>query len=231
MKRTRTATIEREGTEGTVSTTTTKKFRSRNTGTTIGKTLGFPKLMKFKHRYCQLANLTDSGAVGSVAYSCNGMFQPPAAGGGHQPMYFDQVGAIYDHYCVVGSQITWTIVPGGTAVQNPYRIITWINDDTTTIGTVDALSENTFAQVRLCAGGVNPDKIILHQNWSAKKFFGGSVLANDELKGTISANPVEQSWFQIAFRTLDGSSTVSVYVQAEITYTAIWKELKELVIS
>lgn len=195
----------------------------------MGKIVGFPKKFTFKHKYSEIITLQDTGA-GAVNYqfSCNGMFDPNITGTGHQPMYFDQISAIYNHYTVIGSKIRYRIVPAGTAVQNPYKIVTWINDDTTTTGGTDSFSENKFASTRLCTGGVNPSQIVLTKKWSAKKFFGGSVLANDQLKGTAAANPAEQSYFQITFRTLDLASTVSVFVYVEIEYVAVWHELKEL---
>lgn len=203
-----------------------RPLRSRR-GTRIGETLGFPKMFKFKHRYTEQVTLTDSGAIVNYQFSCNGMYDPNITGTGHQPMYFDQVSALYDHYTVIGSKIKYTVVPTGTTAQVPYKIITWINDDTTTTGTADSLAENKFAKVRLCQGGLNPDRIILTNNWSAKKFFS-SPMANDELKGTAAANPTEQSYFQISFRSLDGVSTVSVYLFVEVEYIAIWRELKEI---
>lgn len=203
-----------------------KKMYKRR-GTQVGRTLGFPKMLKFQHKYWEQLSLTDSGGYVHHQFSCNGMYDPNTTGVGHQPMYYDQLAALYDHYTVIGSKIKWTIVPQGTSVQAPYKITTWINDDTATTGASASFQENKFAQTRICQGGVNPDRIVLTQKWSAKKFFG-NVLANDELKGGTSANLIEQSHFQISFRSLDGVSTISVYAIAEITYIAIWRELKEL---
>lgn len=203
-----------------------KKIYKRQ-GTQVGRTLGFPKMLKFKHKYWEQVNLTDSGGFVHYQFSCNGMYDPNTTGVGHQPMYYDQLAELYDHYTVIGSRVKWTIVPAGTSVQAPFKITTWINDDTLTTGAAASFSENKFAQTRICQGGVNPEKIVLYQNWSAKKFFG-NVLANDELKGGTSANPIEQSHYQISFRTLDGVSSVAIHAIAEVTYIAIWRELKEL---
>lgn len=209
----------------------TRSAAGRLQRTSLGTAIGFPKMLKFKHRYSTQNTLSDAGAVVHHAFRANGMYDPDYTATGHQPMYFDQLSALYDHYTVIGSKIKYTIVPVGTTVQVPYKIITWINDDTTTTGTVDALCENKFAKVRVCAGGVNPSKIVVTNTWSAKKFFGGSILGNDELKGTGSADPVEQSFFQISLRSLDGVSAVSVHFIVDIEYVAVWRELKEIAIS
>lgn len=197
----------------------------RRTGSQVGRTLGFPKMLKFKHKYVQQVSLT--GSTSSQLFSCNSLYDPDATGAGHQPMYFDQLSALYDHYTVIGSRIIYRIVPAGTSVQHPYRVIVWINDDTTTTGSSTDIAENKFAKTRICTGGINPSQIVLTNRWSAKKFFG-PPLANDELKGTPSSNPTEQSYYQINVRSLDGVNSVDLYAHVEIEYIAIWRELKEL---
>lgn len=213
-----------------------RKYRARKTSrrlqrTSLGSSIGFPKMLKFKHKYATNTTLQSTGGLAHYQFRANGMYDPDVTSTGHQPMYFDQVSALYDHYVVIGSRIKYTIVPKGTTVQAPYKITTWINDDTTTTGASDILAENKFAKTRICQGGVNPDKIILYNKWSAKKFFGGSVLSDDQLKGTPSSDPAEQSIFQLSLTALDGVSTIDVHLFVEVEYVAVWKELKELVSS
>lgn len=198
-------------------------------GTSLGRSLGFPRMLKFKHKYTENFTLTSSTTTAHYHFCANGMYDPNITGTGHQPMYFDQLSEIYNHYHVIGSQCKFTVVPVGTTAQVPYRVITWINDDTTNPGT-NALEEQKGAQTRLCQGGLNPDKLFFKQNWSAKRYFG-NVMANDSLKGTTSTNPSEISVFHIALRPLDEVTSVSVYVRVEITYIAIWNELKDAVAS
>lgn len=207
------------------------KRKSVSSGTVVGRTIGFPRMLKFKHIYSESILLTDNGGPQNYLFSANGMYDPNYTGTGHQPMYFDQVGALYNHYCVIGSKITIRAVPQGTSVQNPYKIVLWVNDDTNVSPTVDGIMEFKGAKTRLCTGGINPSQIVLTQSWSAKKYFGGSPLANTNLQGTTSSNPIEQSYYNITLRTLDGISTVSVWFQVQIEYIAIWKELKEILIS
>lgn len=194
----------------------------------IGRTLGFPKKMKFIHRFVDVRSLTDSGSAQHLQFSANGLYDPYLGAGGGQPMYFDQLTALYNHYTVIASKITVRIVPAGTSVQNPYRIILWTNDDTTTTPTVDGIAEQKGAITRLCTGGVNPSQIVLSKGWSLKRTFSGNV-ASSQFEGNSTTNPTEQSVFQLTFRTLDGVSSVQVYVQTTIEYIAIWKELKDIV--
>ena len=71
------------------------------------------------------------------------------------------------------------------------------------------------------------DTIKMSRSWSAKKFFGGSVLANTNLQGTVSTNPAEQSYYDVGLQSTRGN-TVAVAIRVNIEYTAVWRELKEV---
>ena len=67
--------------------------------------VGFPKTLKFIHKYCD--NVSVSGSAGipfKYQFSCNGLYDPNITGTGHQPMYFDQVTPIYNQYRVIGAK-------------------------------------------------------------------------------------------------------------------------------
>jgi len=188
-------------------------------------------MLKFKHKYAEQKSLaTQSGADTQYQFSVNGMYDPNITGTGGQPMFFDQIAGIYDHYTVIGSKIKWTVINASTTAVEPYRCVFWINDDTTTSVGFDSLVATTGAQTRFAQGGLNPDRIIVEQYWSARKNFG-NCLANDELKGTAAANPAEQQYFQITLRAVDSVTVIPLWVLVEIEYTAIWRERKEISLS
>jgi len=189
---------------------------------------GFPMKLTFKHKYVEQVLMTDGGGMVHYQFRANGMYDPNITQTGTRPLYYNTLIAVYNHYTVIGSKIKYTIVPTGTTVQVPYKVISFINDDSTTSGGLQSMSEYRGSKVRVCQGGVNPDKIIVTNKWSAKKTFGGSVLANDDLRGNASGDPTEQSVFQLTLRTLDQVSSVSVHVLVEIEYIAVWRELKDI---
>lgn len=189
---------------------------------------GFPKKMVVTHKYREAFDLTSTtGLLGTYLFRCNGMFDPNFSGTGHQPMYYDQLTPLYDHFCVIGSKIKLTLTPS-TVTTFPSRIVAFVNDDTSVTGTtVDTISEQSQAkQIKQIPAG-NNSVIILTLNWSAKKYFGGSVLSNPELQGSAGADPTEQSTYVIAVQAY-GANSLSYLVQAEIEYIAVWKELKDV---
>jgi len=74
---------------------------------------GFPKRLVTKLRYAAGEGLFMSSVTGSVAkyvFSCNSIFDPDRTSTGHQPLYHDTYQAIYDHYAVIESKITYRFV-------------------------------------------------------------------------------------------------------------------------
>jgi len=196
--------------------------------TSVSLGLGFPKRMVMTHKYAELIDIVSTaGVLGKHLFNCNGMFDPNSTGVGHQPLYYDQMAALYNHYTVIGSKIKLTVTPTATADELTY-VGTWLDDDTTStvIATVMDMAERSSGKIRQIAPNMN-NSLVFYNNWSAKKTFGGSVLANDNLQGTISANPTENSFFAIGVGSGSAANT-SVQVFVEITYTAVWEELKDI---
>lgn len=196
--------------------------------TMIGRSDGFPRLLKFKHRYSTKSNVTAAGTLSSVQFRCNGMYDPDYTAVGHQPLYFDQVGAIYNHFYVLRAQIKFTIVPQGTTAQYPYRASAVILDDTSVPVSLDDIAEQKGATTKLCTGGLNPSKEVLTLTYDAQKYWGNNLLANSRQRGSTSADPSEQSFAALVIAPLDNSSTCTLHVLTEIMYTAIWCELKPI---
>lgn len=192
--------------------------------------IGFPKRMTMTHKYCETVQTGLSSTTGSLVtyvFSCNGMFDPNITGTGHQPMYFDQMANLYNHYHVIGSKITIKVVPE-TVSANSSRVTGFINDNTTiTPTTVDTVCEQTQGKNMFIFPPGDGTVRTISMKWSAKKMFGGSVLANNALQGNSAANPTEQSYFVLAIQADDGA-TIGYNMVVMIEYIAVWKELIDL---
>lgn len=199
------------------------------TSVSVGK--GFPKRMVMTHKYVETINHYGSaGAATFYKFNCNGMFDPNNSGPGHQPRYFDQMTAIYNHYTVIGSKIKIKVIPSSQN-PSPFKVSLSQNDDATqTNNTIDGTVEQSDAcSMRLFAGNSTDTIHTMVNKWSAKRTFGGSVLGNDLLQGTVSSNPSENTFWIIGIQALDFVSSVSSYIDVEIEYIAVWDELKDIV--
>lgn len=204
-------------------------------GTRIGRSPGFPKIMKFVHKYVDSGFLGVGPTMLHKQFNALGMYDPDPSLGGHQPLFFDQVGLIYDHYTVIGSSIKWTFTPEGGGDFNPVRVIVWHNDDTsTTYSDMNNIQEAKGSKARSMTFGSSSRSLTVRQRYSAKKTFGGSVVGNPNLQGSTSGNPPEGHFFQASFQQLDASGVnpiTDVRWIVEITYIAVWRELHEVLSS
>jgi len=155
------------------------------------------------------------------------MFDPNISGTGHQPYYFDQLAALYDHYCVIGSKCKFTII--NTGVNDPaYGVCAFVDDDTTaTYSSLDEIAERQTGKYHKTPAIQATHSYKLSLNWSAKKYFGKDPLSNTDLQGTVAANPTEQSYYKVAVQA-NAASNVTTAVTCEIEYIAVWKEIKEV---
>jgi hypothetical protein len=183
--------------------------------------VGFPLKLRTTLKYVDTVSLTlGAGSVSTRQFSCNGLFDPDITSTGHQPCYFDNLTAIYDHYTVFSSRVKFTLLSlTGTGINASL----YVDDDTTTT-TFAAQSAEQGTGVSLMQVLTTPAKS-LTMTWDAKQYFGGDIFDNDNLQGTASANPTEQSYFTLTVTDLTGIAW-SYYLLVELEYDAIWDELK-----
>lgn len=194
---------------------------------------GLPQRVMVRHRYVQQINIVNSAPQGTsvFAISANGMFAPTITSGTpnpHQPMYFDQYAALYDHFIVIGSKITFTVANNTGAAAGAYSFCALLDDNSSLLSN-DALevSEQTQGRNLITMAGNENDAKKITLKYSAKKMFGGSILSKDELQGSATANPSENSVFALVISGAPGSG-FNCYVTATVEYIAIWRELREV---
>lgn len=212
---------------------TRKRRGVRKAGTVVGRSLGFPNRMVFKHRYVENISMSQvGGALFKYQYSANGMYDPNITGGGHQPMNFDNLTALYNHYTVIGSKIKVTFSDANTTtgIVPTYAGI-YLEDDTTSLTSYISIMEQKKGTSRMLPTDNRQRADSFYLKYSTRKSIGsGSVgiLHDSNLSGTASANPLEQSYYTIWFQVADGSADQAYYCRVEIEYIAVWTELKQL---
>lgn len=189
---------------------------------------GFPMKISTTHIYKEAISPTSTvGAISVHNFISNGMYDPNITGTGHQPMFFDQYSAMYNHYHVIGSKIKVTFLQSA-AGNSPVVCGIYLNDDTTTTPTnYQTLGEQTFARQKILTNGGTATQLVLTHSYSAKKTFGAGVMANNSLQGTITSNPSEGSYYTVYIQSLNLADTNTVLAMIEIEYIAVWSELKD----
>ena len=196
----------------------------------LGK--AFPMKIQITHRYSALLTVTSTaGAVTTYKFACNGLYDPDLTSSGHQPYYFDQMAALYNHYTVLTSSITVSAVPT-TATQNSMICALAYNDDTTVgnAGLVQYQIEQPGGKYALLANGCNQPQI-MRGSFDAKKIFGGDPMSIKEIQGTSAANPTEIYCYILTMQTCDGATTSNALYVVDMQFTAVWDELKDVTAS
>jgi len=68
--------------------------------------LGFPKIVKMTHRYSETIRMVSSAGVPQFQrFRANGMYDPNQTAGGHQPLFYDQMSVLYNHWKVIGARL------------------------------------------------------------------------------------------------------------------------------
>ena len=189
---------------------------------------GFPMRLTTKLAYSesQIMSFPIGGPLVRLDYAMNGLFRPLSTVTNHKPYYFSQYMALYNHYTVIASKITVKFCPYETNAVAA-NVVIYLNDDTTAPTVMTTLQEQSKGVKGLLV--TDGGKITtLSMGWSAKKTFGGSILANDELKGDALANPAELSFATVAIAAADLVTAVSAIAQVYIEYIVVFSELKDV---
>lgn len=190
----------------------------------LGK--GLPDKLLVTHKWELVQDIASaSGAMSTFRIACNGMFQPTISAT-HQPMYYDQISPLYNHYTVIGSKIRVTFFPK-VASNGPGGAGLIIDDDAnSTYTSVSELGEESKGKTAVIVGGAVLPTVLTHK-WSAKRAFGGSVMSNNNLAGAPGSNPAELQYFVAAYQAF-ASATNTCTVRVQVEYIAMWTELKDI---
>lgn len=189
----------------------------------------FSNTIRARHNYYNYNLSVNPGLISAASFlfSANGLYDPNITGTGHQPMGFDQLSAIYDHYLVRGAKITVTFVTGGT--QNCLCGIR-MSDTTGFSNDPETIIENGSCVWTVIPGTSHGENMkTLSYSVNPSKFLGSKDTS--ELKGSGSANPTEQCFFQCFCFSNSASDPAALTLNVFIEYVADWMEPKALATS
>lgn len=194
---------------------------------------GFPQQLKATLKYNQYFFQSSAAGVMNVAsIHANSMYDPYAPVGGHQPMYFDQMMAIYNHWVVLKARmkVTWI---GTTTTESPSVVGVYVNDDATVVPAdwSAACEQSSCKHTVMPSSATDLPVTLWAQTYDAAKVFGPNPQANANLRGSASANPSELNLWSVFFASMDGVSNTSGYVKIDVSYDAVFFELKDVAAS
>lgn len=216
-------------------TTYRKKRRSR----ALNIPRIFPDKANVTHKYvCQGKIVTSfASPTNSIVFRANSMYDPEYTGIGHQPLLFDNLSILYDHWTVTSSNIKiklWCDA-GSSSDTDPKNVVLQLKDaGTGPMNAFDAREQPGTSYTSIIA---NSTPYTVSKGFSSKKFFGkasGNVVGETELRGDAANNPSEGAYFVLTVSDLEAlnhaetDGQASIHWEAEITYRATWTERKAI---
>lgn len=185
-----------------------------------------------KEKFVKLRYVTNivvpTGYIFDVPYnftfSANGMYAVHTAGGGHQPLGYDQMGIFYTHYRVVGSKITVSGI-GYHADGRPYTL-----GVRTQVDDIDPPNHYNFLEdpdTKSAIGtGTKADigNVVVSTTYSPEKFFG--IESTDStLSSSTNDNPTREAYYKVNLWPLYNTQSVEdITMVVMIEYAAVFFE-------
>ena len=195
----------------------------------------FPQKIRRRLTYVEPGVTVVSGAgigvSGGYVFSCNGLYDPNYTGGGtHQPLTFDQLMLMYNHYTVHSATINVLWI-AGTATQSCVSLCR-AGDNTSQTDCVKLIENGQITYQILPVAGAQSQYFKQNMSIDMAKFIGvDDVLDDSDLRGTVSANPVEQAFFHLNTWNPVGVAVVTNYAMVEMTFDATFTEPKVIPLS
>jgi len=193
-----------------------KNYRKKNV--VVRGVKGFPLSMFTRLNYSERFPATIDPFGVRLEYFQTSLFDPRATTGGHQPLWYDQYGTIYQKYRVFGMRYKITVmhISGGT--NEPLRFDVQWRDQATMDTNSETAAERSFNKNAWIIPGTKPT--VLTGYMSLAKYFGvgKSVISNDDkYSAPISGNPPIMLYCCLAASNLTGSNQVAL-MDVKMTY-------------
>lgn len=209
--------------------------KSFHGGTNFGYLKQVP-ILPLKHR-CKLYYYSTNtvtfttGAANAQVFSANGLFDPDITGVGHQPMGFDQLMALYEHYTVTKCKIRATLV--NEAKTDTCTVGISINPDATVETVPGKLIENGLNKRKwLNWGFAGDDKMETEMMMTVdiSKINGRPkpIVGDDLFRGDSASNPSEQTYLHVFGFNDASAASVTIRFHVVLEYDAVFTEPRKL---
>lgn len=206
-----------------------RRRRRRSSGFSKSSSLPIGKTFCFRTRYVE-NSVTYTAAAGAPAlqvYSLNNLTDPNVTGIGQQPIGFDQLMPMYDHYVVIGAKAKISVANMDSLAQG--QLTCYIKDSASPDTDLNKVIENGLCKTaQIGTAGSSAGTKVFTMKCNTSKFFGNKVFGENKYQGNISSGPGDQVYLVIDWRQVQGLASISAAINVEIEYVAILTEPKQL---
>jgi len=199
----------------------------------LGGLSAFPREFVTSLRYCDAYTLTStSNAMSSRQYMrMNSVHDPDQTSTGHQPLFYDQIMAVYGRYVVLKSRckVTFSTIPNAIATSQPsgpMLVGIATDNDASVSSTVSTTLENSVWSVLGNQLG-GPNTRTLYVNYSPQKDLG--LPPTDDTVGAVAGNNPSAQWYCGIYCVEQGlASPSSVIATVTVDYTVRFSRLVDV---
>lgn len=186
------------------------------------KGIGIPNVFFTKLKY-SLTLQFNSSAYQEALIRMNNINDPVYALGGGQPMYYDELAALYTYYTVYGASATITFINKTNTTEAAFtKVGIYPLNTSTTAASIGEATERdycTYAQL----GPNTGDQGIITMSSYAKPYQvigrDKDEAGDDTMTGTFAGSgPVQEPLWHIFAGTLDLTTTANVYADCVFTF-------------
>jgi len=186
--------------------------------------------MKYTESLNNVGGPTGSG-YGNYQFLLNSIWDPNATGIGHQPLYTDQLSALYNRYRVISCRYAIAgTVSNGTTETNSIIGVLPANEGKTVTGGINEFQENPRS--RYITQYVGNEKI-LKGNVYLPALVGRTktqYMADDRYQAQWNTSPAENAVLNIYFGFMDGTlATATADLNVTLEYTVEWFDAKSVI--
>lgn len=194
----------------------------------------FPEQNVTKIRYSDIVTLTSSGGgIPKYVFNMNSCYDPDFSGVGHQPIFWDQLTAVYGRYVVLGSKLKATFSPIAntnttTQPSGPMIIGIMTDHDTTTPTTLSTLIESSRSKSTFLNNAMGGNNVKSMSVTYSPAISLGVDKEDDQVHATTSASP-SRAYYAHVFMSETGLATSSsCEVKIDIEYTVRLYAVKDV---
>jgi hypothetical protein len=169
-----------------------------------------------------------AGTAGGYVFSANGLFDPNITGTGGQPMFFDEMMRLYNHYTCLKSNIRVNFANTTSAAECTVGLA--VTGASTLVTSIEQIMETgRVSTMALNPLNINGSQCNLRAGVNCARFQGIqtrglAIMSDPDMRGDAASNPTEQIYFILyVWRPFD-STVCTVAAQVILEYDTIFHE-------
>lgn len=203
--------------------------------TSLNSVITRPPVINVKHHTKLLFNEdvivgAVAGASNAYVFSANGLYDPNITGAGHQPMGFDQLMLLYEHYTVLGGKITVSFA-NQTVAEGGYIGLAIFPDATVETTPTKMVENGLIRRSYIAPNAGNPkSQVTMTMPFTIAKINGvtRSIIGDDLYRGDIASNPTEQTYLHCFVYNPSTANLITVHISVLIEFDAWFTEPRKL---